>query len=118
MYKSGIDNVGNGAFCSTTAEVWQFIGRIVLILKIVIPIMLIVLGIIGLGKAVLADDDKEIKTQVNKLITKFIAAVVIFFLPNLVTACFKLVNGFNEVEADYMICVNCISSPSNCQVSK
>ena len=115
---SGIDNVGNGAFCSTTAEVWQFIGRIVLILKIVIPIMLIVLGIIGLGKAVLADDDKEIKTQVNKLITKFIAAVVIFFLPNLVTACFKLVNGFNEVEADYMICVNCISSPSNCKVSK
>ena len=111
---SGIDNVGNGAFCSTTAEVWQFIGRIVLILKIVIPIMLIVLGIIGLGKAVLADDDKEIKTQV----TKFIAAVVIFFLPNLVTACFKLVNGFSEVEADYMICVNCISSPSNCQVSK
>ena len=84
----------------------------------VIPVILIVLGIIGLGKAVLADDDKEIKTQVNKLITKFIAAVVIFFLPNLVTACFKLVNGFNEVEADYMICVNCISSPSNCQVSK
>ena len=115
---SGIDNVGNGAFCSTTAEVWQFIGRIVLILKIVIPIMLIVLGIIGLGKAVLADDDKEIKTQVNKVITKCIAAVVIFFLPNLVTACFKLVNGFNEVEAGYMICVNCISSPSNCQVSK
>ena len=115
---SGIDNVGNGAFCSTSAEVGQFIGRVVLILKIVIPIMLIVLGIIGLGKAVLADDDKEIKTQVNKLITKFIAAVVIFFLPNLVTACFKLVNGFNEVEADYMICVNCISSPSNCQVSK
>lgn len=115
---SGIDNVGNVAFCSTTAEVWQFIGRIVLILKIVIPIMLIVLGIIGLGKAVLADDDKEIKTQVNKLITKFIAAVVIFFLPNLVTACFKLVNGFSEVEADYMICVNCICSPNNCQVSK
>lgn len=80
---SGIDNVGNGAFCSTTAEVWQFIGRIVLILKIVIPIMLIVLGIIGLGKAVLADDDKEIKTQVNKLITKFIAAVVIFFYQTL-----------------------------------
>ena len=110
---SGIDNVGNGAFCSTTAEVWQFIGRIVLILKIVIPIMHIVLGIIGLGKAVLADDDKEIKTQVNKLITKFIAAVVLFFLPSIVGACIRLVNGFSSVEADYMVCVNCVTNPQN-----
>ena len=44
-------------FCHNTAVVWQFLGRIVLILKIVIPVILIVLGIIGLGKAVLADDD-------------------------------------------------------------
>lgn len=104
-------------FCHNTAVVWQFLGRIVLILKIVIPVILIVLGIIGLGKAVLADDDKEIKTQVNKLITKFIAAVVIFFLPSIVVACFRLVNGFSSVEADYMVCVNCVTNPQNeCQV--
>ena len=90
-------------FCHNTAVVWQFLGRIVLILKIVIP--------------VLADDDKEIKTQVNKLITKFIAAVVIFFLPSIVGACFRLVNGFSSVEADYMVCVNCVTNPQNeCQV--
>ena len=104
-------------FCSTTSQVWQFIGKIVLILKIVIPIMLIVLGIIGLGKAVLADDDKEVKTQVNRLITKFIAAVVIFFIPSIVSACFGLVNGFSDVKPDYAVCVQCITHPSgsSCQ---
>ena len=109
---------GGDGFCSQTADVWQFVGRIVLVLKIVIPVVLIVLGIIGLGKAVIADDDKEIKTQVNRLITKFIAAVVIFFLPNIVTACFNLVNGFNDVKPDYMVCIECIGSPqSKCPVS-
>ena len=84
------------------------------LLKILIPVILVVLGIIGLGKAVVADDDKEIKTQVNKLIKKFIAAVLIFFLPSIVKACFGLVDQFNgEVEEGYINCVNYITDPYN-----
>ncbi len=102
------------SFCEQTKDVWKFVGRIVNVVKIVIPLVLIVLGIIGLGKAVIADDDKEIKTQVKKLITKFIAAVCIFFLPNLITACFTLVDQFSEVESEVTSCANCISNPRGC----
>ena len=101
-------------FCTETVDIWKFVGEIIFILKILIPVILVVLGIIGLGKAVVADDDKEIKTQVNKLIKKFIAAVLIFFLPSIVKACFGLVDQFNgEVEAEYINCINYITDPHN-----
>ena len=102
------------SFCTDTKDIWIFLGKILFILKILIPVILVVLGIIGLGKAVVADDDKEIKTQVNKLIKKFIAAVLIFFLPSIVKACFGLVDQFNgEVKAEYIKCVNYITDPHN-----
>ena len=102
------------SFCTETKDIWKFLGEIIFILKILIPVILVVLGIIGLAKAVIADDDKEIKTQVNKLIKKFIAAVLIFFLPSIVKACFGLVDQFNgEVEAEYINCINYITDPHN-----
>ena len=100
-------------FCATTAPVWQFAGYAVLVLKIVIPSILIILGIVALGKAVIAADDKEIKTAVNSLIKKFIAAVIIFFIPNIVSALFGIVSGFQSVKPDYDVCVKCITSPNS-----
>lgn len=101
-------------FCSDTAEIWKFVGTCVTVLKIVIPVILIVLGVISFGKAVIAADDKEIKTATNSFIKKFIAAVVIFFIPTLVKALFGLVDSFNEVESDANVCITCIASPSKC----
>ncbi|MDD5865405.1 MAG: hypothetical protein PUD07_02810 [bacterium] len=100
-------------FCTETSDIWIFLGKIIFILKILIPVILLVLGIVGLAKAVIADDDKEIKTQVGKLVTKFIAAVCIFFLPSIVKACFGLVDQFSEVEEEYVNCVNYITDPYN-----
>lgn len=106
-------NIGQAkGFCYNTSVIFQFIGYVVMVLKIVIPAILIVLGIVALGKAVISDDDKEIKTAVNSLIKKFITAVCIFFIPTIVSALFSIVNGFDEVEADYSICVKCITGPT------
>ena len=51
------------------------------IIQIGIPILLIVFGSIDLGKAVMANDDKEIKGATGKLIKRAIAAVIVFFIP-------------------------------------
>lgn len=107
-----LDFGGAKGFCYNTAVVFQFIGYVVLVLKILIPSILIVLGVIALGKAVIAADDKEIKTAVNSIIKKFIAAVCIFFIPTIISALFGIVNGFSEVEADYNVCIKCITSPT------
>lgn len=61
------------------------------IIKIGIPILLIIMGSIDLGKAVMASDDKEIKSATSKLIKRAIAAVAIFFAVTLVDVIMGLV---------------------------
>lgn len=55
------------------------------IIQIGIPIILILMGSIDLGKAVLSSDDKEIKGAVGKLVKRAIAAVAVFFVATIVT---------------------------------
>lgn len=105
-------------FCAQTAGVWQLIGYLLLMFKVVIPSILIVIGIITLGKAVISSDDKDMKTGVRSMIKKFVVAVFIFFIPSIVTALFGFVNGFNEIKDDYNVCSRCISNPKSAYCEK
>ena len=58
-------------FCSNTANIWSVVGYFVLIIKIVIPLLLIVLGTIDLGRAVISSDEKAIKSSTNILIKRY-----------------------------------------------
>ncbi len=60
------------------------------IIQIGIPILLIVMGSIDLGKAVMSSDDKEIKGATGKLIKRAIAAVAVFFVTTIVTLLMNL----------------------------
>ena len=105
-------NIGTeNGFCASTITIWQGLGYVLLIFKIVLPISLIVLGIITLGKAVISDDDKEVKKGIRGLITKFIIAVVIFFLPSIMNGIYPLITGFDMVEKDYDVCMECFTHP-------
>lgn len=55
------------------------------IFQIGIPIILIVMGTIDLGKAVLSSDDKEIKAGTGRLIKRAIAAIFVFFIATIVS---------------------------------
>lgn len=55
------------------------------VIQIGIPIVLIIMGSIDLGKAVLSSDDKEIKGATSKLIKRAIAAVAVFFVATIVS---------------------------------
>lgn len=55
------------------------------IIQIGIPILLILMGTIDLGKAVMSNDDKEIKGATSKLLKRAIAAVAVFFISTLVS---------------------------------
>ena len=52
---------------------------------IIIPVALILFGVIDLGKAVIASDEKEIKEAQGKLIKRFIYAALVFLIVFLVT---------------------------------
>ena len=108
--------IGAADFCAQTANIWKIIGWLVLIIKIVIPLLLIVMGMVDLGKAVVASDEKGIKTATSSLIRRFIAAIAIFFIPTLVSAIFNILEVVDTSKnSDYNICVTCVTDVDNCK---
>lgn len=106
-------------FCTDTAAVWQLVGRVLFVFKIVIPILLMVFGMIDLGKAVVGAKDDEIKKALKQLMMRAIAAVVVFLIPTIIAFIFSIVDSFTDVKDDYNVCAECISHPSstNCNTS-
>lgn len=79
------------------------------LIQIGIPIVLIVLGTVDLGKAVMASDDKEIKAAQGRLIKRVLYAAVIFFMVTIVGLVFNIVatSGVNKgVDNDWRNCWN------------
>ena len=69
------------------------------ILQIGIPIILIVLGTLDLGKAVISSDDKAVKEAQSKLIKRCIYAILVFFIVTLLNLLFSMVGQINGIEA-------------------
>jgi fumarate reductase subunit D len=94
------------SFCTETAEVWKVIGKFITLFKIVIPVILVIIGVVTLGKAVINDDDKDIKAATTKLVKKVIVAIVIFFIPTIIQAIFNLVYpSGKDGHPDYVTCI-------------
>jgi len=106
---------GYNGFCSNSANIWQVVGYVLLVFKIVIPILLIIWGMLDLGKAVVAAKDDEIKKATKSLAMRAISAVVIFFIPTIVNLVLGMISNFSESGAaeDWNVCRTCISSPND-----
>ena len=92
-------------FCATTANIWQVVGYVLLVFKIVIPILLIIFGMLDLGKAVMAGKEDEIKKNQTLFFKRVIAAVMVF----LIIAVVKLVFGVLADASGDNTAVDCIS---------
>lgn len=67
----------------TNNDLLSLIGiakKILTIMQIAIPIALLIFGTLDLGKAVMAGDEKEIKSATGALIKRVVAAVAVFLL--------------------------------------
>ncbi|MEG0977146.1 MAG: hypothetical protein RSF02_01165 [Bacilli bacterium] len=101
-------------FCAGTASLWQFVGVILLVFKIVIPIVLIIWGMLDLGKAVIASEDKAISKAAKALAMRVLAGMLIFFIPTIISFVFTMVGTFNEdVKDDFDVCKLCITQPND-----
>lgn len=66
------------------------------IIQLGIPILLILLGTIDLGKAVISSDEKEVKAAQSRLIKRFIYAALVFFVVTLVSVLMNVVSQGGE----------------------
>lgn len=72
--------------CGGLLQIVKFIRNgLFPIIQIGIPIILIIMGSLDLGQAVISNDDKIVKASTGRLVKRVIAAVAIFFVVTLVT---------------------------------
>lgn len=85
-------------YCADLAPIIKLIKHgFIPLLQIGIPIVLIVLGMIDLGKAVIASKEDEIKKAQGMLIKRLIYAIAVFFVTTIVIVVFGI---FVESGAD------------------
>lgn len=98
----------------------QFITNIIKVFQIAIPVILVVLGMVDIGKAVTSNDEKQMKEAQKTLIKRVIYAVLVFFIIALVKFVFSTLGnssaGQNTSEAGN--CIDCFLNYDNAECKK
>ena len=79
--------------------------NIITIIKIAVPVIILVIGVIDLLKIVTAGTPEAVKEAVKTLTYRFLAGVAIFFLPSIVGAFMNLVSDYSSAKSTYKTCV-------------
>lgn len=84
-------------------------STIVDLLKIGVPVLLIIFGMLDLGKAVIAQKEDEIKKSQNLFVKRLISAALVFLVFIIVELVFNLIAGNTEGDESKNIwdCVSC-----------
>lgn len=88
------------------------ISTIVNIMKVIIPIMVVVFGLIDLGKAVMSQKEDDIKKNQGLLVKRCIIAVLVFFVVSLVQFLVSLVGGNDPKNNPFWDCFDCFINNS------
>ena len=86
------------------------IASIIRIIQIAVPILLIIWGMLDLGKAVMAQKEDEIKKGQQTFVKRLIAAVLVFFITTIVKL---VVNLFADENSNIWSCINSIINCSD-----
>ena len=78
------------------------VSTIYTLIKVAVPLLLIIFGMLDLGKAVISQKEDDIKKQQNVFIKRLIAAALVFFVFAIVQL---LVNLVDDSNTDLMGCV-------------
>ena len=81
------------------------VSTIITVIKFGVPILLIIFGMLDLGKAVVASKEDEIKKGQQMFIKRIISAVLVFFVVVVVQLVVNLAAGKKENESIWS-CVN------------
>lgn len=99
--------------CDSLRPVLRIVGYVLLLIKIAVPIILIVVGIVDLMNAVSQKKDDDIKKAQQLLVKRVIAAVMVFLVATLVSIVMRLVGN-----SAYTKCMDCIDHPTSCTVEE
>ena len=100
--------MGPGQICTDLKELLNIVGYVIIAFKIIIPILLVVYGMLDVGKAVVGAKDDEIKKSLKSFAMRAAAAVVIFFIPSIVGLLLSVIdastNSANNAVKSWEVC--------------
>jgi hypothetical protein len=80
------------------------------IIKIVVPILLIIYGMLDLGKAVTQGKEEDIKKAQGLMFKRFIAGVMVFLVVSIVQLLVSLVTTTTGDKDNVISCISCFTS--------
>ena len=84
------------------------IATVVNLIKIVVPIILIILGMLDMGKAVASQKEDEIKKGQKTLMSRCIAAGIVFFVVAIVQLLFGIIGGSDDTNSTLWTCISAL----------
>lgn len=95
-----------GNLDTTFAGTFPYIVHLVVqVIKIAIPILLIIFGMLDLGKAVVASKEDEIKKGQQTFVKRLVAAIIVFFVSLVVSIVVKFASS--KEDPTIINCMNC-----------
>ena len=86
------------------SDLVTFIHNIVVLIKIAVPIVLVLFGMLDLGKGVIAAKEDEIKKGQSTFIKRLLAGVLVFFMITIVQLVISLID--KDSNGDFWTCAN------------
>ena len=102
-----LGNISCGGVIEMSTTIPHLVTLAITIIKIAVPILLILFGMLDLGKAVMAQKEDEIKKGQQMFVKRLIAAVIVFLVALIVPLVIKLVAPERE-NANIWNCVDCL----------
>ncbi len=103
--------LGAGEEIKTIANITSLI---VTLIQVIVPILLVIWGMLDLGKAVTAQKDDEIKKGQQTLIKRAIAAAIVFFVISIVKLLINVLLKNNTNKQKVTDCFDCFINNTNC----
>ena len=93
-------------------QLCAIVSMIYTAIKIAVPLILVIVGMIDMAKAMTSKDEAEIKKAQNLLVRKAVTAALVFFIISLVALLFNVISDDGESE-DMWSCINAfLNGPS------
>lgn len=107
-------NICNSELNPNIMAAFKLGSIVLLIIKIIVPIMLIVLGMIDMAKAVVNDNQDAIKKNALIFARRVGTGVLVFLAPTILLAIFNMIDSWDSVDSTYKNCIDCLLDTSKC----
>ena len=104
---------GNGMIKNIPYRIVKIVNTVISVIQIAVPILLIILGMIDLGKSVLGQKEDEIKKGQKVFISRLITGILVFFVIFIVKIAVRFVNESSD-SSKIISCVDCFIQ-GNCE---